>query len=57
MPLTEEMLKQAITKTDEEIDFAVIDWKGLGKSEERQKVLDLLDKMYIQYKRTGQINK
>jgi len=57
LPLTEEMLKQAITKTDEEVDFAIIDWKGLGKSEERQKVLDLLDKMYIQYKRTGQIDK
>jgi D-aminoacyl-tRNA deacylase len=57
LPLTEEMLKQAITKTDEEVDFAILDWKGLGKSADRQKVLDLLDKMYIQYKRTGQIDK
>jgi D-aminoacyl-tRNA deacylase len=57
LPLTEEMLKQAIIKTQEEVDFAVIDWKGLGKSAERQQVLDILDKMYIQYKKTGQVNK
>lgn len=57
LPLTEEMLKQAITQTQEEVDFAVIDWKGLGRSKERQQVLDMLDKMYIQYKRTGQVDK
>jgi len=57
LPLTEEMLKQAITKTEEEVDFAVIDWKGLGKSAERKQVLDLLDKMYIQHKRTSEISK
>lgn len=57
LPLTEEMLKQAITKTNEEVDFAIIDWKGLGNSEQRQQALDMLDKMYIQYKKTGEIGK
>ena len=57
LPLTEEMLKQAITKTEEEVDFAVLDWKGLGNAEQRQQVLDTLDKMYIQYKKTGQVDK
>lgn len=57
LPLTEEMLEQAITKTDEEVDFAVLDWKGLGTSEQRKQVLNMLDKMYIQYKKSGQVDK
>ena len=56
-PITEEMIKEAVEKTEEEVDFAVIDWKGLGKSAERQLVLDALDKLYIPYKRTSQVNK
>ncbi len=57
LPLTEEMLKQAITKTQEEIDFAVLDWKGLGKKEQKDEMLKLLDKMYIQYKKASEISK
>lgn len=57
LPLTEEMLKQAITNTEEEVDFAVIDWKGLGKKEQRDDLIELLEKMYIQYKRTSEISK
>lgn len=57
LPLTEEMLKQAITKTEEEIDFAVLDWKGLGKKEQKDEMLKLLDKMYIQYKKASEIDR
>lgn len=57
LPLTEEMIKEAISKTEEEIDFAVLDWKGLGKSEERKKVLEILDKHYISYKKTSEVRK
>jgi len=57
LPLTEEMLKQAITNTEEEVDFAVIDWKGVGKKEQRDEMIALLDKMYVQYKRTSDIPK
>ena len=57
LPLTQEMLKQAITKTEEEVDFAILDWKGLGSAEQRQQVINTLDKMYIQYKKIGQVNK
>jgi len=56
-PLTEEMLKQAVTKTKEEVDFAILDWKGLGNSEQRNQLLELLDKLYISYKKTGEIKK
>jgi D-aminoacyl-tRNA deacylase len=57
LPLTEEMIQEAISKTEEEVDFAVLDWKGLGNSEQRQQILKILDKLYIQYKKTSEINK
>jgi len=57
LPLTEEMVKQAIDKTQEEVDFALLDFKGLGNSEQRKEVTDLLDKLYINYKKTSDIEK
>jgi D-aminoacyl-tRNA deacylase len=57
LPLKEEMVKEAIEKTREEVDFAVLDWKGIGTSEQRQEILKILDKLYIDYKRTGEISK
>ncbi len=57
LPLKEEMVKEALDKTDEEIDFALLDWKGLGNSEQRQQALEILDKFYVNYKRTSDIEK
>jgi D-aminoacyl-tRNA deacylase len=57
LPLTETMLKQALEKTQEHIDFVLIDWKGLGKSEDRKKTLDLLEKLGLDYERTEKIEK
>ncbi len=56
-PLTEEMIKEAIEKTEEEIDFVLLDWKGLGRKEQRDEIIEILDKLYINYKRTSQISK
>lgn len=56
-PITEDMIKEAVSKTEEEIDLAVLDWKGLGTSEQRQQVLDILDKLYINYKKSSDIGK
>lgn len=56
-PLTDEMIKEAIEKTSEEIDIILLDWKGLGNSEKRKQVLSILDKLYIQYKKTSDIKK
>ena len=56
-PLTEEMVKEAIEKTEEEIDFAVLDWKGLGNAEQRQETLDILDKLYLRYEKTSDVKK
>jgi len=57
MPITKEMIKEAIDKTKEDVDFAIVDWKGLGTSEQRKDVLDALDELYINYKRTSEIDK
>lgn len=57
LPLTEEMVKEARDKTEEEVDFVLLDWKGLGNSEKRQEVLDILSKLYINHKKTTEINK
>ncbi len=56
-PLTEEMVTEAIKKTEEELDFALLDWKGLGTAEQRQKVIEILDKLYVNYKKTSDIIK
>ena len=55
--MKEEMIKEAIAKTIEDIDLVIIDWKGLGNSEQRKQVLEILDKLYIRYKRTSEIKK
>ena len=56
-PLTEEMVKEAIEKTEEEIDFVLLDWKGLGNEEHRKKVKEILDKLYLNSKKTSEISK
>lgn len=57
IPITEEMIKQAIEKTEEEVDMILLDWKGLGKSEKRKDILDVLNKFFIPIKKTSEIKK
>lgn len=47
--LDSEMIKQMIKKSDDEIKFVVLDWKGLGN--EKQRILKLLEENKIKYKR------
>ncbi len=56
-PIEEDFIKQAIENTLEDVDFAIIDWKGLGKAEDRERVIKLLEKNYIQWKKTSEIKK
>ena len=51
------MLQEAINKTSEEIDFVLLDWKGIGNADERQRIIDILDKNYIAWKKTKEIAK
>lgn len=57
MPITEEMIKQAWEKTEEEVDFAVVDWKGLGKSEQRDEVIKILEENRIPWKKSKDIKR
>ena len=57
LPLTEEMIQEAIKKTEEEVEFILLDWKGLGNSEQRQQVTEILDKLYLRYKKTSEVNR
>jgi D-aminoacyl-tRNA deacylase len=57
LPLKKEMILQAIEKTKEEVDFVILDYKGLGNSEQRKQVLEILEDNYLQWKKTGDIKK
>ena len=56
-PLTEEMIREAVEKTEEEIDFVLLDWKGLGNEEHRKIVKEILDKLYLNSKKTSDVSK
>lgn len=57
MPVTSSMLEEAEQKTTEHIKEIIIDWKGCGKSEERQKIIDLVSNFGISFKRTSEVFK
>jgi D-aminoacyl-tRNA deacylase len=56
-PLTEEMVREALEKTEEEVDFVILDWKGLGTAEQRDKIIKVLDGLHINYKKTSDVEK
>lgn len=56
-PITEEMIIEAWEKTEEDPDFAIIDWKGLSPAEERNRVIDFLDKNSYPWKKLKEINR
>ena len=55
LPLTEEMVRDMLASTEEEVDFAVLNWKGLGNKEFREQVISVLDKLYVSYKKIGEL--
>ena len=57
MPITEEVIKEAWEKTEEDPDFAILEWKGLGNSEERKKVIDILEENHLPWKRDSEITR
>jgi D-aminoacyl-tRNA deacylase len=56
-PITEEMILEAIDKTEEDLEFVVLDWKGLGNSEERKEIIEILERNYISWKKTSDIRR
>lgn len=57
LPLTESLITEAINKTKEHTDLIILDWKGCGNSESRTKLIELLNKLGLEYKRIEHINK
>lgn len=57
LPLTKEMILEAIDKTLEEVDFVILDWKGIGDKDQRKKIVEILNENHIQFKKTGEIKK
>ncbi|MEK6859911.1 MAG: D-aminoacyl-tRNA deacylase [Nanoarchaeota archaeon] len=55
LPLTEYMLKEAESKTQEQISTILLDWKGLGQY--KQDTINLLEKIGLKYKRIQNILK
>lgn len=45
LPLKKEMIKEAVEKTQEKVKKVIIDWKGCGKSEEREKVISIIKEL------------
>ncbi len=57
LPIKEEVILQAIEKTNEEVDLVLLDWKGIPNAEERQRIINILNKNHINYKKTRKIKK
>ncbi len=57
LPISESMLSEAIKKTQENLDLIIIDWKGCGNSESRQKVIEVIEKAGLKHERTERISK
>jgi len=51
--LNEELIMKSIEKTNEKVDFVLLDWKGLGN--EKQRIVELLKNLNLEFKRTDQI--
>jgi len=52
--ITQGILEQAINKTEEKVELAILDWKGM-KGEERQESVKLLNQFGLKYKRTSEV--
>jgi D-aminoacyl-tRNA deacylase len=57
LPLTKIMLQESEEKTTEQIKNILLDWKGCGKSEQRQEVIDLIEQAGLKYLRTSEVEK
>lgn len=51
------MIQEAIKKTKEKPEIILLDWKGLGNSEQKQEITKLLNSQGLKYKRTSEIEK
>jgi len=52
LPLTDQIINQAIEKTTEPVTHFLIDWKALGNSKSRQQTIEVLKKFDLEIVRT-----
>ncbi|MEK6936098.1 MAG: D-aminoacyl-tRNA deacylase [Nanoarchaeota archaeon] len=57
LPLSKSLLSQAEHKTIEHVQEVLVDWKGCGNSEQRQKIGEVIEKSGLKFKRTEKIEK
>jgi D-aminoacyl-tRNA deacylase len=57
LPLTEKMILEAVEKTQEDVKLILVDWEGMGNSEERQKSIAIIERLGIDYERVDKIEK
>jgi len=57
LPIKEDNILEAIAKTEEELDFVILDWKSIGPEESRKQITDILERNHIQYKKIKEIKK
>lgn len=57
LPITNNMLREAKSKTFEKFKEVLIDWKGCGNSESRNQIITLLREFSMSYKRTSEVEK
>ncbi|MEM0465644.1 MAG: D-aminoacyl-tRNA deacylase [Candidatus Pacearchaeota archaeon] len=55
-PITETMIKEAEEKTIEQVKEVIIDWKSFN-SEDRNKILETIKNLGLNYKKTSEISK
>lgn len=57
LPLTDSIVKEALEKTEEIVNTAILDWKGCGNSEERAKLLEVIKRGGLEIKRANEVEK
>lgn len=55
IPFTEEMVQQAMSNTIEHPSIIILDWKGIGKTEDREHLINILNKLNLKYIRTSEV--
>ena len=56
-PVTKEMIKEAVEKTEEKISKVIIDWKGCGVSKERDELIKLIEDLGLEVVRSDMVDK
>ena len=56
-PVDKEMIREGVVKTNEKVSKVIIDWKGCGKSSERDDLIRVLKEEGLEVLRSDKISK